>query len=121
VPRMIVAEDIRRLIQFVNRQINRLEKRIQAAAFQREARHAEFNLTSIAVGTQEVDVTWAVPIPSDFAVDVAPPTCAAAFVGLLTASVKAGTKTPTGCTVIVANRSAQVIGAAAFDVLAFPL
>lgn len=118
--RVVVAEDVRRLIQFVNRQINRLEKRIEAGAFQRAARHASFNLTNIAVGTVEQDVSWLVPIPSDFAVEVSV-TCAAAFVGFLSGSVKAGTKTPTGCTIIVANRAAAPVGAAAFDVLAFPL
>lgn len=83
-------------------------------------RHAEFSLTNIAVGTQEQVVEWAVPIGGDYTIYVAPTTGATA-VGFISATVKAGTKLPLGCTVIVANRSAATVAAAAFDVLAFPI
>ena len=83
-------------------------------------RHDEFTLTDIATGTQEQDVSWAVPITGDYTV-VAVPTTGAAVAGTLTATPKAGTKTATGCTLIVANRSGVTIAAAAFDVLAFPI
>ena len=83
-------------------------------------RHDEFALTDIAVGTVEQAVSWLVPITGDYAILVAP-TTAAGFVGMVTATVKAGTKTPTGCTLIVANRAVVSIGAATFDVLAFPI
>lgn len=93
---------------------------LASAVTQRLARHAEFTLTNIAVGTVEQEVSWLAPISGDYAVLVSV-TCAATFVGLLTANVKATTKTTTGCTLIVANRAAVQIGAATFDVLAFPL
>lgn len=83
-------------------------------------RHAEFSLTNIAVGTQEQDVSWLVPIAGDYAVLVAPTTGPVAA-GLVSATVKAGTKAPLGCTLIVANRHTATIAAAAFDVLAFPI
>lgn len=83
-------------------------------------RHDEFSLTDIAVGTQERAVSWLVPITGDYTVYVAP-TVGAAAAGFLSGSVKAATKTPTGCTLIIANRSAATIAAAAFDVLAFPI
>lgn len=83
-------------------------------------RHAEFSLTNIAVGTQEQEVSWLVPIAGDYAVFVVPTTGVTA-VGLLSTTVKAGTKTPTGCTLIVANRALVSILAASFDVLAFPI
>jgi len=108
------------LIDFVNRCVARSEKRLNAAALAKTPRRTEFALTAIAVGTQTVDVSWTVPIPGDYAVLVSK-TCAAQFVGFLDWSVQAGSKTPTGCTVIVANRAALQIGAATFDVLAFPL
>ncbi len=92
----------------------------QKAALRFTPRRAEFTLQDIAVGTQLVEVSWVNPIRGDFAVVVLP-TSAAQFVGLLHGAVQAGSKTTTGCTVIVANRSAQVIGVATFDVLAFPL
>lgn len=83
-------------------------------------RHAEFSLTNLAVGTVEQDVSWLVPIAGDYTVVVAPTTAVGA-VGWVSATVKAGTKTPTGATLIVANRSGSTVAAAAFDVLAFPI
>lgn len=83
-------------------------------------RHASFDLSNVAVGTQEQAVSWTVPIAGDYQI-VASPTTGATPAGFLTASVKAGTKTATGCTLIVANRSAATIVAATFDVLAFPI
>lgn len=89
------------------------------AALLRQPRRDKFALTNIAVGDQEVAVSWSVPIGGDYTVLVSK-TCAAQFVGLLDWAVKAGTKTPTGATIIVANRALVSIGAATFDVLAFP-
>lgn len=83
-------------------------------------RHDEFSLTDIAVGTQERAVSWLVPIAGDYTVYVAP-TVGAAAAGFVSGSVKASTKTPTGCTLIIANRSSLSVAAAAFDVLAFPI
>lgn len=83
-------------------------------------RHDEFTLTDIATGATEQAVSWLVPIPGDYAIHVAP-TTGAAVAGFVSGNVKAGTKTPTGCTVIVANRSGGTIATAAFDVLAFPI
>lgn len=105
--------------------VNRLIARAVALAHKRNLllfvpRRAEFALQDIAVGTQVVAVSWTVPIAHDYAVVVVP-TSAAAFVGLLSATPQAASKTPHGCNVIVANRSAQTIGVATFDVLAFPL
>lgn len=109
------------LRQYVVKTVNRgVSNAGKDAALKFTPRRAEFTLQNIAVGTQEVEVSWAVPIPSDYAVQVVP-TTAAAFVGLLFATPKAGTKTPTGCTVIVANRALVSIGVATFDVLATPL
>lgn len=101
----------------IARHVSASEKKLLLRAI---PRRAEFALTNIAVGTQTQAVTWTVPIGSDYTVVVVP-TCAAAFVGLLTVGPQAGSKTPTGCTVIVANRSAQTIAVATFDVLAFPI
>jgi hypothetical protein len=84
-------------------------------------RRAEFALTNIATGfgtTQ--DVSWTIPILGDYSVQWSV-TCAAAAVGLLSLGVQAGSKTATGCTMIVANRTGVVIATAAFDVLAVPL
>lgn len=83
-------------------------------------RHDEFTLTNIAVGTVEQATSWAVPITSDYTVLVAPVT-GTTPAGFVTATLKAGTKTATGCTLIVANRSAATVAAATFDVLAFPI
>lgn len=84
-------------------------------------RRTEFTLTNIAAGTGTTqDVTWNVPIPGDYAVQWSV-TCAAAAVGLVSLGVQAGSKTATGCTLIVANRTGAQLGTAAFDVLAFPL
>jgi hypothetical protein len=66
-------------------------------------------------------VTWQVPITTDdYAITVSV-TCAAAAVGLLTAGVQPGSRTPTGCTIVVANRTGVELAAATFDVLAQPL
>jgi hypothetical protein len=83
-------------------------------------RRASFDLTNIAVGTHTVAVSWSVPIPGDFHVQVEV-ICGSAFVGLLTAGPTPTTKTPTGCTITVANRGGGPAAAAAFNVLAFPL
>jgi hypothetical protein len=101
--------------------IRAVEKRLRPA-LARLPRRSEFDVTNLSAGaTTTVDVTWTVPIPGDYAVVVAP-TTAATFVGLVLGSVQAGSKTPTGCTVIVANRHAsQTIAAATFDVLIFPI
>jgi hypothetical protein len=114
------APDPRRLVETINRGVRRGERRSALVIAGHIPRRAEFSLANIAVGTQEEIVSWVVPIDGDYAVVVAP-TSAAAFVGLLAATVKAGTKTATGCTVIVANRAASPVGLATFDVLAFPL
>jgi hypothetical protein len=106
-----------RLLAEINRLVSRSRDRLLLRFL---PRRAQFNLTSIDVGTQEVPVSWVVPITSDYAV-VVTCTSAAQFVGLLSGSVKAGTKTATGCTIIVANTALLPIGVAAFDVLAFPL
>lgn len=105
--------------------VNRLIARAVVLADKRNLlrftpRRAEFALADIAVGTQLVPVSWVVPIAGAYAVFVSP-TSTAPFVGFLSATPQAGSKQPTGCNVIVANRSAQTIGAATFDVLAFPL
>lgn len=110
--------------QYVSTQIGKRiqlsEKRTLAAALLRTPRHASLTLADVAVGTQTEAVSWLVPIDGDYTV-VTSPTTAGPFVGLLTATVQAGSKTPTGCTLIVANRALVSIGAAGFDVLAFPI
>jgi hypothetical protein len=119
----VISVEFRR---FVDRQIDRaltaLEKRLTLAIAAGKPRKAEFNVTNLAAGaTTTVDVTWSVPIPSNYVVDVSP-TTSATFVGLVSGTVQAGSKTTTGCTVIVANRHpSQTIAAAAFDALATPL
>ena len=100
--------------------ITALRKDLLAVLLDHLPRHAEFNLTNVAVGTQTQDVSWLVPITGDYTV-VAAATTGTAFVGFIAATVSAGTKTPTGCTLIVANRGAGTAAAVAFDVLAFPI
>jgi hypothetical protein len=112
--------DRRRTVERINRLVERLERRITLVMLATAPRRDQFDLTDIAVGTQTVAVAWAVPIPSDYHVQVEV-VCGAAFVGLLTAGVQATSKTATGCTIIVANRGAGPAAAAAFSVLAFPL
>jgi hypothetical protein len=77
-------------------------------------------LTAIAVGQSTVAVTWTMPIDGDYVV-IPTIICAAPNVGLLTAGLQASSQTPTGCTVIVANRSAGQIAAAVLDVLIHPV
>lgn len=109
------------MLRAIGKAIRPLEKRLTAAALLRHPRRAEFNVANLAAGTTTVDVTWTVPIVGSYTIDVHP-TTSATFVGLVAGSVQAGSKTPTGCTVIVANRHAsQQIALATFDVLAFPL
>lgn len=96
------------------------EKR-QAANFAGKFRRHEFALEDIAPGTQLVDVPWNVSFVGPYSVSVNF-ACAQPFVGFLFAQLQAGSKTATGCTLIVANRHASLtIGAATFDVLAWPL
>lgn len=112
--------------RWVLREIDRasaaLEKRLTTLIATGRSRRAEFNVVNLAAGaTTTADVTWSVPIPGNYVIDVSP-TTSATFVGLVLGSVQAGSKTPTGCTVIVANRHAsQPIALATFDVLATPL
>lgn len=101
-------------------QLKELEARAKVANA-KLFRHTEFTLTNIATGTGTTqDVTWNVPIGGDYSV-LWSVTCAAAAIGLVSLGVQAGSKTPTGCTLVVANRTGAQLGAAAFDVLAFPL
>jgi len=113
-----------RLEYYVNRRIGSAvlhsETKQTDKLLARLPRHDEFTLTSFAVGTVTQAVSWLVPILGDYQI-VVTPTTAAAFVGFVTATPQAASKTATGCTLIVANRSAQTIAAATFDVLAFPL
>lgn len=110
--------------KFVNRRIEasnaKLRAEVTAVLFDHLPRHDEFALTDVVPGTLEQSVSWAVPIAGDYTI-VAVPTTGPTFVGLIAATVKAGTKTPTGCTLIVANRGAGTAAAVAFDVLAFPI
>jgi hypothetical protein len=111
--------------RFVQREIDRAiaayKKQVDKDFARFTPRRASFALELIATGTGTTHaVSWSVPIGSDYAVFVSV-TCAAAAVGLLTAGVAVGTKTPTGCTIVVANRTGAQLNAATFDVLAFPL
>jgi len=113
--------DRRYVIDQVNRSAALTRKQILDILLATTPRRATFVLTDIATGTGTTQaVTWTVPIPSDYAVTVSP-TCAAAAVGLLTGGVQVGSKTTTGCTIVIANRTGNVLAAATFDVLAFPL
>jgi len=104
----------------IGKRIQLSEKRNLAAALLRIPRRASLVLADVAVGTQTEAVSWLVPIAGDYTV-VTSPVTAGPFVGLLTATVQAGSKTPTGCTLIVANRSALSIGTVSIDVLVFPI
>ena len=111
----------RDLIVTVNRLIAIERQRDLAKSLLTVPRRAEFTLTNIAAGTSTTqDVTWTVPILRDYSVQWSV-TCAPAAVGLVSLGVQAGSKTATGCTLIVANRTGVQIATAAFDVLAFPL
>jgi len=83
-------------------------------------RHFQAPMTSIAVGTTTVAASWSVPIAGNYTV-IATTIAAAANVGLLTAAQQPGSQTPTGCTIIVANRTAGQVAAAVLDVLAHPV
>jgi hypothetical protein len=110
--------DRQSVVTLIDRALDRLDRLILRP---RLTRHAEFALLDIAVGAGTTQVVvWNLPILGNYDVVVSV-TCAAAAVGLLTAGVQAGSKSPTGCTIVVANRTGIVIGAATFDVLAFPL
>jgi len=110
--------DRQSVIALINRALERLDR---TTLKPRVARHAEFALVDIATGPGTTQaVVWNAPIAGNYDVFVSV-TCAAAAVGLLTAGVQAGSKSPEGCTIVVANRTGVVIGAATFDVLAFPL
>jgi hypothetical protein len=118
--RQYVAAQVGKRIQLSE---SRSQVRAQAAAalaLLRTPRRASLTLTDVPVGTHTEDVSWLVPIAGDYTV-VTSPTTAGPFVGLLTAAVQAGSKTPTGCTLIVANRAQVPIGAASIDVLVFPI
>lgn len=116
----MITQEIKR---FVDRQIDRaldaFAERLVAADERRRPRRAPFTLENIAVGTQEVVVSWSPPISTPYSV-TATPVVGAGAAGFLTASIKALTKGPSSCTVIVANRGAASIASAGFDVLAVP-
>lgn len=114
--------DRRELIATINRLLSLAHQRDLERALATTPRRAEFTLTNIATGnTTTQDVTWTVPISGDYTVICPPPVTAAAAVGFVTASVQAFSKTATGCTLIIANRSGVVVPTAAFDVLVYPL
>jgi len=104
----------------IGKRIQLSEKRSLAAALLRTPRRASLVLADVAVGTQTQDISWLVPVADAYTV-VTSPVTAGPFVGLLTATVQAGSKTPTGCTLIVANRALVSIGTVSIDVLVFPI
>jgi hypothetical protein len=114
--------DRRHGIATIDRLIKRFERRLTAVLLRTTPRRDSFVLLNIATGTATTRaVTWQVPITTDdYAITVSV-TCAAAAVGLLTAGVQPGSRTPTGCTIVVANRTGVELAAATFDVLAQPL
>ena len=106
----------RPLIETINRLIERLERRVMS----KWPRNGGFAMTDIAVGVTAVPVTWQVPIPgAAYSLQISVVAGQAAL-GSLFAGLQAGSRTPTGCTILVKNTTAGVIAAASFDVLAFP-
>lgn len=107
----------RPLIETINRLIARYHRR---ALLTRGPRNGGFSMTDIAVGVTAVPVTWQVAIPdAAYSVQVSVVAGQAALGGLF-AGLQAGSRQPTGCTILVKNTTAGVIAAASFDVLAFP-
>jgi len=117
-----VGVDLQTVISTVNRLLSIAQRRQLQRELATTPRRAQFTLTNIATGTSTTqDVSWSVPILGDYTVLTPPPVAAAAALGLLTAGLQAGSKTATGCTLVIANRTGNVVPTAAFDVLVYPL
>lgn len=74
-------------------------------------------LTALAVGTTDVAITWPDPWPDTSYIVIPTVITGAAAVGLVTATLTAGSKTVLGATVTVANRTAGMLASVGLDVL----
>lgn len=105
---------VRNQIAVLAERILRIENR---ATLTPRTRRGAAGLTNLAVGVTEVDVTWS-PFPDDtYHADIAL-ICGQAALPNLRAGLKPGSKTRSGCTVLVVNTGLTEIAAAAVDVLA---
>lgn len=76
-------------------------------------------LPSISIGSTTQAITWSPALAGNYIV-VPTVITSAGNLGLLLASLQAGSKTPTGCTIIVKNNALVSIGGASLEVMIHP-
>lgn len=103
----------------VSKRIEDVAKLARLAVTRPVPRTVTWPLTDIEVGTENVTVSWLVPITGDYVVAVTP-VVAAARAGTLRAVVVIGTKTPTSVDIAVSNTAASTMLVGALDVIVYP-
>ena len=106
-------EDTRRL-----RAEARLARQVVGQA-QLTPRRISVPLSDITVGLTTVPVTWTPPISGGYTA-VVTVIGAAADLPKLAVGVKVGSKTPSGCDVLVVNTAALPVSAAGLDIIIVP-
>lgn len=103
----------------VRAELARTIRRMAAGFGQLLARRVTVSLADIAVGLTTVPITWTPPINGGYTA-VVTVIAGAADLPKLVVGVKAGSKAPAGCDILVVNVAALAISAAGLDIIIVP-